>query len=57
MTEEQSVKLICKVMVENGSKQFTHEQKELLKQAIDQADTPRQLLEVMLALNLFGINC
>ena len=53
MTEEQ-VKLLCKIVVENVNRQFTKEQKEILKQAIDQAKTPQQLFEIAIASNLFG---
>ena len=52
MTEEQ-VKLLCIIIIENGNKQFTREQKEAFKHAINQVETPQQLLEVVMTICLF----
>lgn len=50
---EQQIKLICKLAVENSKRPFTDTEKELLKQAIDQAKSWDDLLEI--ALSTFGI--
>lgn len=48
MTEEQ-LKFLCKWAVQNSQRPFTEADKELLKQAIDKANTVEDLLAVVLA--------
>lgn len=48
MTEE-DIKRMCKFAVEYGSKPLTWEEKELLKQAIDAAQSSNKLLVVVMA--------
>ena len=45
MTEEQ-IKMLCKLAIENSSKQLTNAQKETLKQAIDESKTVEDLFTV-----------
>lgn len=50
---EQQIKLLCKLAVENSKRPFTDTEKELLKQAIDRAKSWDDLLAI--ALSIFGI--
>lgn len=43
MTEEQ-YKFICKWIVDNGNRQLTEADKELIKEAIDNAKTPQEIV-------------
>ncbi len=45
MTEEQ-IKFLCKYCVENGNRPLTKEQKEILKQAIDNAKNMDELFNI-----------
>ncbi len=49
MTEEQ-IKSLYKLMVENSNRPLNDFQKELIKQAIDQAKTPEEMVVSILAL-------
>lgn len=49
MTEEQ-YKFICKWMVDNGKRQLSQADKELIKQAIDYARSPEEMVVSILAL-------
>ena len=51
MTEEE-IKAICKFIVENGKRNFTDAEKELIKQAIDQSRNWQELLAVAIASNM-----
>ncbi len=53
MTTEEQVKCLSKMIIDNKDKQLTSEEKEIIKHTIDQAATPQQLLEVVLASRLF----
>ena len=55
MSEEQ-LKFLCKYVVDNGNRPFTKEEKEVLKQAIDDAQNMQQLFEVALASLEMGKN-
>ncbi len=44
---EKQMKAICKLQIENGNKQLSKEQKEIIKQAIDEARTVNELLNVI----------
>lgn len=48
MTEQQ-IKQLCKFAVENGNRAFTKQEKELLKQAVDDARNLEELFLVALA--------
>ncbi len=48
MNEEQ-IKLLCKLAVEYGNRPFSQDEKELLKQAIDQSRDWEELFSVALA--------
>lgn len=48
MTEQQ-VKLLCKWAIENSNRPLTNTEKELLKQAVDQAENIEELLGVAIA--------
>ena len=48
MTEEQ-VKYICKWIVENCNRPLNRQEKEIIKQAIDNAKTVEELAEVAIA--------
>ncbi|MBP5428722.1 MAG: hypothetical protein J6Z04_05500 [Clostridia bacterium] len=48
MTEQQ-IKLFCKLCIENSNRPFSKEQKELLKQAVDKAMNPNDLLMIVLS--------
>ena len=50
---EQQIKLLCKLAIENSNRPFTDAEKELLKQAIDQARNWEDLFAV--ALSTLGI--
>ena len=47
MTEEQ-IKTLCKIAVENSNRPLSAFQKELIKQAIDQAKTPMEMVAAIL---------
>ena len=47
MTEEQ-IKFLCKLAVENSNRPLSDVQKELIKQAIDQAKTPTEMVATIL---------
>lgn len=49
MTEEQ-YKFLCKWMVENGKRQLSQADKELIKQAIDNARSPEEMVLSILVL-------
>lgn len=49
MTEGQ-YKFLCKWMVDNGKRQLRQEDKELIKQAIDNARSPEEMVLSILAL-------
>lgn len=49
MTEEQ-YKFLCKWMVDNGNRSLSLIEKELIKQAIDNAKSPEELVLSILAL-------
>ena len=49
MTEEQ-VKFLCKWMVDNGNRPLTEFEKELIKQAIDNAKSLQEMVASILAL-------
>ena len=49
MTEEQ-VKFLCKWMVDNGNRPLTEFEKELIKQAIENAKSPQEMVASILAL-------
>ena len=49
MTEEQ-VKFLCKWMVDNGNRPLTEFEKELIKQAIENAKSPQEMVISVLAL-------
>ena len=49
MNEEQ-VKALCKWMVDNGNRPLTEFEKELIKQAIDNAKSPQEMVVSILAL-------
>ena len=50
---EQQIKLLCKLAVEKSNRSFTIAEKELLKQAIDNAQNWEELLSIAIAsLNL-----
>jgi hypothetical protein len=49
MTEEQ-IKTLCKIAVENSNRPLSDFQKELIKQAIDKAKTPMEMVVSILAL-------
>ena len=53
MTEQQ-VKSLCKWAVENGERRLTDEEKELIKQAIDEAENIEELFAVAFATALIG---
>ncbi len=49
MTEEQ-IKNLCKIAVEKSNRPLSDFQKELIKQAIDQAKTPKEMVVAILTL-------
>lgn len=49
MTEEQ-VKFLCKWMVDNGNRPLSIMEKELIKQAIDSAKSPQEMVTSVLAI-------
>ncbi len=52
MTEQQ-IKFLCKLAIERSNRPFTKQEKELLKQAVDQAQNWEELLSIAIAsLNL-----
>lgn len=48
MTEEQ-YKFLCKLMVDNSSRPLSKDEKELIKLAIDNANSPEQIVLSVLA--------
>ena len=48
MTEEQ-IKMLCKFAVEHGNRPFTREEKEIIKQLIDNSRNMNELFTVALA--------
>ena len=48
MTEQQ-IKFLCKLAVEKGNRPFTKTEKEMLKQAIDNANNWEELIAVAIA--------
>ena len=55
MTEEQ-VKFLCKWMVDKGNRPLTKFEKEIIKQAIDNAKSPQEMVVNVLALLLENKN-
>ncbi len=53
MSEEQ-IKILCKWIVENGGREFSCGEKEILKQAIDKARNMEELFNVAMASLVFG---
>lgn len=49
MTEEK-IKTLCKIAVENSNRPLSDFQKEVIKQAIDQAKTPMEMVVAILTL-------
>ena len=49
MTEEQ-VKFLCKLMVDKSNRPLSHADKEIIKQAIDNARTPEEMVLSIMAL-------
>lgn len=49
MTEEQ-IKTLCKMVVDNSYRPLTVSEKELIKQAIDAANTPQEMIESVIAI-------
>lgn len=49
MTEEQ-YKFLCKWIVDNGNRPLRESEKELIKQAIDKAKSPEEMILSILAL-------
>lgn len=49
MTEEQ-YKFLCKWMVDNGNRPLSENDKEFIKQAIDNAKSPEEMILSILAL-------
>ena len=47
MTEEQ-IKALCKFMIENGKRNISDIEKELLKQAVDQSRNWQELIMTMM---------
>lgn len=47
MTEEQ-VKFLCKWMIDNGNRPITEFEKEVIKQAIDNARNPQEIVLAIL---------
>lgn len=50
---EQQIKLLCKLAIENSKRPFTKTEKELLKQAVDNAKSWDDLIAI--ALSSLGI--
>lgn len=51
---EKGIKELCKWALENRNKQLSKEQKELLKQAIDQSKTVEELLLTAIMSNIIN---
>lgn len=49
MTDEQ-IKFLCKLVVEKSNRPLSDFQKELIKQAIDQAKTPTEMVAAILTI-------
>ena len=43
---EQGIKTLCKLVIEYGNREFTAEEKEMLKAAVDQSKNMRELFAV-----------
>ena len=50
---EQQIKLLCKLVIENSNRPFTNADKELLQQAVDSAKSWEELLAI--ALSTLGV--
>ena len=50
---EQQIKLLCKFAIKNSNRPFTSVEKELLKQAVDNANNWEELIAI--ALSTLGI--
>ncbi len=46
---EQQIKLFCKLAIENSNRPFTEEEKEILKKAVDNAQSWNELLTIALS--------
>ena len=46
---EQEIKLLCKLVIEHGNRDFTEAEKEILKQAVDQSKNLNELMTVAIA--------
>ena len=53
MNEEQ-IKELCKYVIDNGDRQISDVQKELLKQAVDKSSTWQELMMVALVYSRTG---
>lgn len=49
MISEEQIKTLCKLAVEYGNRPFSRNEKEMLKEAIDQSNSWDELLTVALA--------
>lgn len=54
MISEEQIKIMCKLAVECGYRPFSKSEKEVLKEAIDQANNWDELLSVAIASFLLG---
>ena len=52
MTIEEQVKILSKWFIDNSNRQFTQEEKEAIKQAINEARTPAELVAVAVTARL-----
>lgn len=52
--EEKAIKEMCKWAVDHGNRPLTQQQKEVLKIAIEQSKTLKELFAVALASGLWG---
>lgn len=52
MTIEEQVKILSKWIIENSNRQFTQGEKEAIKQAINEARTPAELVAVAVTARL-----
>ena len=43
---EQEIKAFCKLLIEYGKRDFTDQEKEILKQAVDQSGNMQELIAV-----------
>ena len=51
---ENQIKELCKYVIDNGDRQISDVQKELLKQAIDKSNTWQELMTVALVYSRTG---